>query len=77
MSSEVDLPDAPPLEVLRDIAAAAEAYEQLSSRGRRVHFGLDTTAGTVAIELRDLTGARVTRLSPSDALQLAAGHGLR
>lgn len=77
MSHENHLPASPPPEVQRAIEAASEAYEVLSSTGQQVHFGFDASAQAVAVELRDLAGNPLSPLSPSDALGLAGGEGLR
>ena len=76
MILENHLPASPPPEVQRAIEAASEAYEVLSGAGQQVHFGFHQGARAVAVELRDLAGNSLTTLSPSDALQLAAGGEL-
>ena len=73
MSLEDQLPESPPPEVRRAIEAASEAYDVLSATGQQVHFGLEPGAHAVEVELRDLDGNALSTLSPSDALQLAAG----
>lgn len=73
MIVESNLPTSPPPEVQRAIEAASEAYEVLSGAGQQVHFGFDQGSQAVAVELRDLAGNPLTTLSPSEALQLAAG----
>ena len=74
MSLEHNLPESPPPEVRRAIEAASEAYDELSATGQQVHFGFDQGAQAVAVELRDLNGNPLSTLSPSDALELAAGE---
>lgn len=73
MSLEHHLPESPPPEVRRAIAAASEAYDVLSATGQQVHFGFDQGARAVEVELRDLDGNPLSTLSPSDALALATG----
>ena len=73
MSLEDHLPETPPSEVRRAIEAASEAYDALSATGQQVHFELDQGAQAVEVELRDLDGNPLSTLSPSDALELAAG----
>jgi hypothetical protein len=71
MSSENRLPESPPPEVARAIAAASHAYDELSATGQQVHF--DDSEGAVAVQLRDLQGNPLSTLSASDALQIAGG----
>jgi hypothetical protein len=72
MSSENHLPDSPPPEVERAIAAASQACDELDATGHRIHFGLEQDARSVAVELRDLRGNQLSTLTPNDALQIAS-----
>jgi hypothetical protein len=59
-----------PPEVAWGIAVAAGVCDRLEATGRRVHF--DTAGGDgLAIELHDLSGRVVDRISSTDALLLA------
>jgi hypothetical protein len=75
MSLEDHLPESPPPEVRRAIEAASEVFDVLSATGQQVHFEFDQGAHAFEVELRDLAGNPLSTLSPSDALQLAAGGG--
>jgi hypothetical protein len=74
MNSENLLPESPPPEIARAIAAASEAYDELSATGQQVHF--DDSEGAVAVELQDLNGNPLSTLSASEALQIADGEDL-
>ncbi len=71
MTRQNHLPDSPPPEVERAIAAASRAYEELNAVGHKVHFGLRHGHRRLAVELQDLRGNQVSPLTPNDALQLA------
>ncbi len=73
MGSDNLLPEAPPPEVARAIAAASQAYEELTATGQQIHFDFDGCLGSVAVELRDLHGNPLFTLSASEALQIADG----
>lgn len=72
MRSHSQLPESPPPEVHREIAAASAACDELDATGHRVHFDLARNSQKVSVELRDLRGNQLSALSPADALQLAA-----
>jgi hypothetical protein len=75
MNSDNLLPESPPPEVARAIAAALDAYEELSATGQQIHF--DDSDGAVAVELQDLDGNPLSTLSASEALQIADGGDLK
>jgi hypothetical protein len=58
--------------VERAIAAASQAYDELTATGHQIHFGIEQDARKVAVELRDLRGNPLSTLSPNDALQIAS-----
>jgi uncharacterized FlaG/YvyC family protein len=58
------------------MAGAARTYEQLSSQGRELRFARDEASGRTTIEVRDRSGNVLKRLSPSQALDVAAGAPL-
>jgi hypothetical protein len=70
------IPSSPPAEVLEQMAGAAEVYERLSAQGRELRFARDETSGRTTIEVRDRRGNMLKRLSPSEALDVAAGAPL-
>jgi hypothetical protein len=69
------IPSAPPQEVLDQMASAAAVYERLASQGRELRFARDES-GRTALEVRDRVGNVLERLSPTQALELAAGAPL-
>jgi hypothetical protein len=70
------LPVSPPPEVTQAMAVASDAYDQLSATGQTIHFGFDQAGGGLAVELQDLDGTPLSRLSGSEALQIAGGTSL-
>jgi hypothetical protein len=70
------IPSSPPPEVLEQMAGAARTYEQLSSQGRELRFARDEDSGRTTIEVRDRSGNVLKRLSPAQALDVAAGAPL-
>jgi hypothetical protein len=68
-----DVPDAPPPEVLDEIAAAAEAHERLVADGRQVHFGIGAFTRRLSAEIRDEDGELLESLTPRRVLELACG----
>jgi hypothetical protein len=70
------IPSAPPPEVLEQMATAAETYERLHSQGRELRFAHDEHSGRTTIEVRDRRGNVLSRLSPAQALDVAAGAPL-
>ena len=68
--------DAPPPEVLEEIAAAGRTNEELRASGRRVCFTQDEHGGRIGIELRGSEGKMLRELSITEALDLAAGKPL-
>ncbi len=70
------IPSSPPPEVLAQMAGAARVYDQLSSQGRELRFARDEDSGRTTIEVRDRSGNVLKRLSPSQALDVAAGAPL-
>ncbi len=70
------LPSHPPGEVLDQVAAAARVYEGLRSQGRELRFSRDAQSGRTTIEVRDRDGRMLKTISPSQALEIAAGAPL-
>lgn len=70
------LPSNPPPEVLSQMAGAARAYDELAAQGRELRFAQDASSGRTEIEVRDRAGNLLSRLSPAQALDLAAGGPL-
>jgi hypothetical protein len=69
-------PSSPPQEVLDQMASASQTYERLSAQGRELRFARDAASGRTQIEVRDRAGNLLKRLSPAEALDLAAGAPL-
>ena len=70
------IPSSPPPEVLDQMASAAQTYERLSSQGRELRFAREESSGRTTIEVRDRRGNVLKRLSPAQALEVAAGAPL-
>jgi hypothetical protein len=70
------LPSIPPPEVLDEMANAATAHERLCARERELHFEHDPQSGRISIEVRDGAGHVLRTLTPSEALDVAAGKPL-
>jgi hypothetical protein len=66
----------PPPEVLDQIAAAGKIGEQLREAGHELRFFTPAEGGRVRIEIHDRDGNPVGTLSPTAALELAAGSPL-
>ena len=62
---------APPPSVLDDVVRAARRYDELGAEGRQLHFDLER--GQLRVELRDLEGNVLRRISPAEALAVACG----
>jgi hypothetical protein len=67
--------EAPPPEVLEEIAAAGRTNEELRAAGRQVRFIQDESQN-ITIELRGPQGELLRTLSVAEALDLAAGKPL-
>ena len=67
------IPASPPPEVLDQVQAAHEAYEDLRARGRELRFSNDDRTGQLVIEVRDLDGNTLSRIPPTEALAVASG----
>jgi hypothetical protein len=70
------IPSSPPPEILDQMASAAQTYERLSSQGRELRFAREEPSGRMTIEVRDRRGNVLRRLSPAQALEVAAGAPL-
>jgi hypothetical protein len=70
------LPSHPPREVLEQVAGTAQTYESLRSQGRELRFSRDADSGRTTIEVRDREGNVLKTISPSQALEIAAGAPL-
>jgi flagellar protein FlaG len=70
------LPSRPPLEVLEEIAAADQRYQELRSQQRELHFKHDDASNRVVVEVRDLEGNVLRTVPPSKALEIIAGGPL-
>ena len=70
------MPSSPPPEVLDAIATASDSFDRLSAANRRLHFGIDQPGGRVTVQVHDTEGNVLGTLSPSQALEVAAGGTL-
>lgn len=71
------VPSTPPPEVLSQMQDAGASYAALQAKGYEVHYAEDAHSRRVSAELRDSEGSLVRTLSPSEAVELAAGAPLR
>ena len=70
------LPSSPPPEVLAAVERAGRRAAELAAAGRELHFRSDPASGRVVIAVRDLDGAVLRHLAPSDALAVLSGGAL-
>jgi hypothetical protein len=70
------IPATPPSEVLDAMGVAASAYQQLAATGRHLHFGIDERSGKLVVELHDENDNALSSVSPSKALEVAAGQSI-
>jgi uncharacterized FlaG/YvyC family protein len=69
-------PSSPPQTVLDEMASAARVHDTLRAQGRELHFAHDSQSGRMTIEVRDNGGQVLRTISPSEALEVAAGKPL-
>jgi uncharacterized FlaG/YvyC family protein len=69
-------PSSPPQEVLDEMTSAARMHDTLRAQGRELHFAHDSRSGRMTIEVRDSAGRVLRTISPSEALDVAAGKPL-
>jgi hypothetical protein len=69
-------PSSPPPEVLEKMTKAAATHERLHAQDRELHFAHDAQSGRMTIQVRDGAGHVLRSLSPSEALDVAAGKPL-
>jgi flagellar protein FlaG len=67
------LPTRPPSEVMAQVEAAGQRYEEMRANKRELHFRHDETANRVVVEVRDLDGNVLRTVPPSRALEIIAG----
>jgi hypothetical protein len=73
--AQVDtIPASPPADVMQEVLAAQRAIQDMHTRGRQLHFDMDS--GRVRILLQDLDGNTIKEIPPSHALELA-GDGTK
>jgi hypothetical protein len=66
----------PAREVLDQLTQADQRYESLRAQGRELRFSRDAQSGRTTIEVRDRDGKVLKTISPSQALEIAAGAPL-
>ena len=69
-------PSSPPQEVLDDMTSAARVHDALRAQGRELHFAHDSQSGRMMVQVRDRGGHVLRTISPSEALEVAAGKPL-
>lgn len=67
------IPATPPQEVLDQVASAAQTAELLHREGVEMRFENDPHSGRVVAQVRDLQGNVLRSVTPSQALEIAAG----
>ena len=71
--AQVDaIPASPPADVMQEVLVAQRAIEEMHTRGRQLHFDMDS--GRVRILLQDLDGNTIKEIPPSHALEIAGGR---
>jgi uncharacterized FlaG/YvyC family protein len=70
------MPSRPPVDVLKEMEAASQRYEDLRSQQRELHFSHDPQQNRVIVEVRDLDGNVLRTIPPSRALDVIAGGPL-
>jgi uncharacterized FlaG/YvyC family protein len=70
------IPSKPPEDVLDQIKAAGERYQQLRSQQRELHFEHDDTTNRVIVQVKDLDGNVLRTIPPSKALDVISGAPL-
>lgn len=71
--AQVDaIPASPPADVMQEVLVAQRAIEDMHSRGRQLHFDMDS--GRVRILLQDLDGNTLKEIPPSHALEISGGR---
>lgn len=68
------IPDAPPPDVLDEIAVAARAHERLTSAGREVRLDLDPVSGRLRAQLFGPDGRMLAKLTATDVIDMACGE---
>jgi hypothetical protein len=63
------LPDRPPPEVRREMAAAASASQTLAAQGQELRFGRSRD-GRVSVELTDTAGRALCAIGPAELFRL-------
>jgi hypothetical protein len=61
----------PPVAAMQEVQRAAARCDELAAAGRHVAFRLGSSG--LRIELQDAAGATLSRLQPSEALDIAVG----
>ncbi|MEA2479114.1 MAG: hypothetical protein QOJ07_1036 [Thermoleophilaceae bacterium] len=69
-------PSRPPDDVLDQIAAAGQRYDELRAQKRELHFAADPTSNRVVVQVRDLDGNVLRTIPPSKALDIISGAPL-
>lgn len=70
-------PSSPPQEVLDEMDGAARIHDSLRAMGRELRFAHDEQSGRMTIQVRDHGGRVLRTISPSEALDIAAGKPLQ
>jgi uncharacterized FlaG/YvyC family protein len=63
----------PPQDVLDQMAAASDRYDELRSQKRELHFTHDDDTNRVIVQVRDLDGNVLRTIPPSKALDVISG----
>lgn len=68
--------EGPPAELRAQVQAASRRWEELHAMGRELHFEQSAEGDRVVVEVRDLEGRLIDTVTPSRALEIAAGGAL-
>jgi flagellar protein FlaG len=67
------IPSKPPQDLLAQIAAAGDRYDELRGQQRELHFTHDDDTNRVIVQVRDLDGNVLRTIPPSKALDVISG----
>jgi uncharacterized FlaG/YvyC family protein len=70
------IPSQPPHDVLEQVSAAGERFQELRGQQRELHFSHDDETNRVVVQVRDLDGNVLRTIPPSKALEVISGAPL-
>jgi uncharacterized FlaG/YvyC family protein len=67
------IPSTPPQDVLEQVTAAGQRFQELRDQQRELHFSHDDKTNRVVVQVRDLDGNVLRTIPPSKALEVISG----